>query len=510
MRLRAIGAQLTSAVLAVGLLASSGAAVTDDHQARRQGAAGIGDPYYPLAGNGGYQVSHYGIDVSYHPVSGRLTGSTVITARAKQRLTRFDLDFLLHATSVKVNGVRAAHHRHRRHELVIRPATPVRKGDVMRVRVAYTGVPEDVSFDAIGGWFSPHRSALAVGEPEVAVLWFPSNDHPRDKARYDITVRVPRGVEAISNGTLRSVGRSGGHRVWRWHVGSPMATYLAFLAIGQYQVEQGVTPSGLPYLNAFAKRLGPYEVQAKRSVRSTPVIAEWESGIFGPYPFGQLGGVIPSYNVGFALENQTRSVYSKTFFGGHINTFVIAHETAHQWYGDSVSVHNWADAWLNEGFATYAEWLWAGYTQFVRPNQVFRANYNFYRRHPSFWKLAVANPGRGHEFDEPVYVRGAMALQALHNVVGDPAFKKIVKTWARVKAGGNGSTPQLRRLAERISGRDLSRLFHVWVHSRTRPAPTRANGFPVRSAQTKLSDVERRHVATVIRATRRLARAEGQ
>lgn len=508
--LRGIEKKFGTAALTLALVAMFGAVPAHARQAQEPGAAGIGDPYYPLSGNGGYQVSHYGIDVTFHPGTGRLTGTTVITAKATRDLSRFHLDFLLHTTSVKVDGQTASFERPSRRELVIKPARRVATGQVMRIRVGYTGIPENVKFRALGGWYSPGRGALALGEPEIAVLWFPSNDHPRDKAKFDITVRVPSGVEAISNGSLKSVSRQGRDRVWRWHVGSPMATYLAFLAIGQYQVEQGRSSSGLPYLNAFSPRLGRFEVHAKRSVRSTPMIADWESRIFGPYPFRQIGGVIPPFPVGFALENQTRPVYSKFFFYGHINSYVIVHETAHQWFGDNVSVHNWKDVWLNEGFATYAEWLWTNYTGFARPNQTFRMSYQAFGKHSSFWNVEVGDPGRRRLFDYAVYLRGAMTLQAIHNVVGERDFGRILHTWARVKAGSNGSTPEFRRLAEHISGQDLGRVFRVWLHTKSRPAPIKANGYPTRpSGSQKVSSRTRARVTTMLRTTRRLASVEG-
>lgn len=504
-RIPRIGAVALAAVLVVGM----GSVPTQARRAPEPGAAGIGDPYYPFYGNGGYRVSHYDIDVAYDPGTGRLKGTTVITARTTKDLSAFHLDFLLRTTSVTVNGVDASYQRQRSQELVVTPASPLSAGEVMRIKVGYAGVPENVEIPAaVGGWYSPGRGALGLGEPEVAVLWYPSNDHPRDKATFDITVRVPPGVEAISNGSLESVGRVGDDRVWRWRVGSPMATYLAFLAIGQYEVEQGTTPSGLPYLNAYSTRLGSYEVTAKRSVRMSPLIAEWEAGIFGPYPFEQIGGVIPPFPVGFALENQTRPVYSKLFFGGHINTYVIVHELAHQWYGDSVSLHNWRDIWLNEGFATYAEWLWSDYTAFTRPNQSFRAAYDAFGERSGFWKVEVGDPGPENLFAFPVYLRGAMTLQAIHNVVGGPDFRRILRTWATVKADSNGTTRQFRRLAERISGQDLRRVFRVWLHTTTKPKPTAANGYPTGPARTAMTPRQRASFHSMMETTKRLARAE--
>ena len=287
-----------------------------------------------------------------------------------------------------------------------------------------------------------------------------------------------------------------------------MATYLAFLAIGQYQVERGRSPSGLPYLNAFSTRLGLYERPAKRSVRRTPSVVEWESRIYGPYPFHQIGGVVPPFRVGFALENQTRPVYSKFFFGGGINMRVIVHELAHQWFGDSVSVKNWKHIWLNEGFATHAEWLWSRYTGSLRPNQLFRLMYKHFGRNDDFWKVEVGDPGPRHLFDSPIYIRGAMTLQAVQNVVGERTFRRILAAWAKVKAGKNGTTVQFRRLAERLSGRDLRHVFKVWLHTTTKPAATKANGYPVGGQQLKLPARERSRVAEMLETTQRLARVE--
>jgi aminopeptidase N len=150
----------------------------------------------------------------------------------------------------------------------------------------------------------------------------------------------------------------------------------------------------------------------------------------------------------------------------------MVHELAHQWFGDSVSLRDWNDVWLNEGFASYAEWLWQGHVSHDQAwaRHHFRNLYRVYSADNPFWKLAPADPGsRRRMFDQRVYDRGAMALQALRMRVGNPAFFRIMRTWAKERAYGAGTTPQFKRLAERVSGRQLDQLFRDWLYRPAKP-----------------------------------------
>ena len=184
-----------------------------------------------------------------------------------------------------------------------------------------------------------------------------------------------------------------------------------------------------------------------------------------PYPFTASGGVVDDAFVGFALENQTRPTYSPFFFGGpEGNDFVVVHELAHQWFGDAVAVDTWQDIWLNEGFATYAEWLWGEREGFETAQESFDGAYcEIPEEDTEFWGLAIGDPGPDRMFDFPVYLRGAMTLQVLRNAVGDEDFFDILQTWATTHGGGNGSQAQFIALAESISGQDLGDLFDVWL-----------------------------------------------
>lgn len=442
------------------------------------GAAGVGDPYFPLYGNGGYDVRHYRIGVAYRPRSERLIGRTVIRAVAKKRLRRFNLDLQIHAVAVHVNRRRAAFEQHGR-ELVVWPRSPLRAGRPFRVEVAYRGIPGEIRTGGTGGWFETDDGAVVVGAPEVATVWYPSNDHPRDKASFDIVVRTRSGLDVVSNGRLVERRRGDRTTAWHWRQHAPMATYLAFAAIGDFRYLRGRTRAGTPYIYALSEHLGRGRVSAARSIRRTADITDFYGRQFGPYPFGYTGGVVVDTDLGFAIETQTRPVYEKSFFvGRRPNPGIVAHEVAHQWFGDHVSVDRWRDTWLNEGFATWASWLYAGHRAGPNANVTFQRLWRLFRPIDGTWQVRVANPGRRNVFPSAIYIRGAMALQALRNTIGSSDFAILLRRWIRAHADGNARVVQFERLAERVAGRDLDRLFRVWLHSTQRPRVSKRNGFP--------------------------------
>lgn len=441
------------------------------------GAAGIGDPYYPTYGNGGYDVSHYGIHVAYSPSTRRLSGTTVVTARATQSLTRFDLDFVLPVSEVQVNGQEATFES-RPHELVVTPATPLAPGAAMEVYVRYAGVPSQVTSEGIHPWITTADGALAVGEPEMAAWWFPSNDHPLDKATYDVRVTTAPGVEAVGNGRLLSSSLSGSHRVWHWRENRPMASYLAFFAVGQFRLSRSTSPSGLPVLTAVTTRGGVRASRAAHDLARTAEVIAFESRLWGPYPFEAEGGVAPASDFGFSLENQTRPVYGSGAWSNGSNLYVVVHELAHQWYGDSVSLRRWSEIWLNEGFATFTTWMYSERHGGGSAAALFAHVYSRHSASDPYWQLLIGNPGAHREFHQAVYSRGAMTLQALRTRVGNAHFFAIMRDWAAEHRYGHGSIPQFVALAQRISGQHLTGLFHTWLFTPSRPAPTRANGFP--------------------------------
>ncbi|MFD5466863.1 M1 family metallopeptidase [Kitasatospora sp. NPDC127059] len=434
------------------------------------GAAGIGDPYYPTYGNGGYRVSHYDIRLKYQPATDELEGTTTILATATQDLSRFDLDFALNVSEVRVNGRPAAFATSGEQELQITPARPLAKGSQATVVVRYKGVPSEVKKYGFTAWHRTPDGAVAADEPEAAWWWFPSNDHPSDKATYDVSVLVPDGNQVISNGVLTGTSSQAGWTRYSWRENKPQATYLATLAVGKFDITTDTTTSGLPVYNAYSKDLGENADAARASVERTGELVDWLSGYFGDYPFSSVGGYVPNVPTGYALETQTRVFYSPKQFAKGTNTSVVVHELAHQWYGDSVSLSRWSDIWLNEGFARYAQLLWSEHENEGTAQEL--ADY-IYASHPAddaFWTVKPGDPGPDNQFATAVYDRGAVAIQALRNTVGDEKFFRILKGWPAERKYGNATIAEFQAYAEKVSGQKLGDLFTTWLFTAAKPA----------------------------------------
>ncbi|WP_030739456.1 M1 family metallopeptidase [Streptomyces sp. NRRL S-31] len=459
-------------IIAPGALAAASLllAIPASAASHTPGAPGIGDPYYPDYGNGGYDVSHYDLRLQYQPKTDELEGTATILAKTTQDLSSFDLDFLLDVSEVRVNGAKAAFTTSGQHELVVTPKTPLAKGASVTVVVRYSGVPSTKSAYGFSTWHRTPDGAVAADEPESAWWWFPSNDHPSDKATYDVSVAVPDGTQAISNGTLQSTSSKLGWTRYNWRQNKPQATYLATLALGRFDITTGTSDGGVPVINAYSRDLGDNEGAARASVERTGEIVDWLSGYFGPYPFSSAGGYVPNTTTGYALETQSRVYYSPRQFANGSNASVVVHELAHQWYGDDVSLKRWKDIWINEGFARYAQWLWSEHEGEGTAQQL--ADY-VYASHPAddaFWTVAPGDPGADEQFGAAVYDRGALAIQELRNAIGDDAFFAILKGWPREHAYGNASVADFQKYAERVSGKPLAALFDTWLFQTSKPA----------------------------------------
>ena len=447
---------------------------------RDAGDEGIGDPYYPGYGNGGYDVQHYDIAVEWFPETETLSGDTTVRATTTQQLSQFNLDLQLAVKTVTVDDVEAAFEQAGR-ELVVTPASPLPADTPVTVRVTYEGAPADLDDSA---WHLTTDGAVLAGEPESASVWYPSNDHPRDKATFDIAVTAPHGMDVVSNGRLVGSDPSDavGGVTRRWRVTSPMATYLAYVALGDFRFERGRTTNGVPYVYAISEHLGTVEAPAVASLRTSADVLDVFEAEFGPYPFDIAGGTLANVDFGFALENQTRPIYSTVFFSRR-NVEVVAHELAHQWFGNSVSVTSWSDIWLNEGFATWASWLYRVRTRDVAKTMAedllarqLRSVYARAQDETAFWELPIGDPGPDDLFAEPVYFRGGMAVQALRNRIGVREHSELLRTWLRRHRDDDASVDDFISLAEQVSGEELDGFFDAWLFSTTAPEATEANG----------------------------------
>ncbi|MCV2489409.1 M1 family metallopeptidase [Geodermatophilus sp. YIM 151500] len=475
----------TATVLVVGLVPGVAAAETATARTGSPGAPGIGDTYYPLDGNGGYQVEHYDLDVRYDPATDALSATAAIRAVATQDLSSFNLDFVgLDISELTVDGAAATFERDAG-ELTVTPAQWLPVDSEFTVTVTYEGVPETIetALGTIAGFIHTDDGALVVGQPDVAATWFPANDHPLDAATFDVALTVPEGLEALSNGELVSTETADGLSTWRWAAAEPMAPYLAVVAIGEFDV-RAYEEAGLRYWDAFDPDLfttpsNPEDPAsptlgeiAEASLARQPEVLDWLAGLGGPYPFVTAGGIVDdSTDLRFALETQTRPIYSPFFFTDQVfGDLVVVHELAHQWFGDDLRLGAWQDIWLNEGFATYAEWLWLEKEGLATAQQVFDDSYATVPADDPFWTVLPGDPGPDALFDGAVYNRGAMTLHALRQVIGDETFFAVVRAWAESQAGDTVSTDEFVALAEELSGRQLDDLFDAWLYTQEKPA----------------------------------------
>jgi aminopeptidase N len=265
----------------------------------------------------------------------------------------------------------------------------------------------------------------------------------------------------VANGELVSRRTASGWTTFVWRASDPMASYLSTAAIGDYELRFGRGPGGLPIIDAIDRDLGP---DADDGLARTNEMIRFFSGLFGRYPFTSYGAIVDDdEDAGYALETQTRPIYS-----GPPSESTVAHELAHQWFGNSVSPARWREIWLNEGFATYAEWLWDEHTGGPTADQQFDS---LYAQPPTagFWEPPPGDPGAEHLFAGSVYVRGAMTLHVLRRTIGDRAFFTVLRRWYAGNRDGTADTADFVALAERVSGRDLGALFDAWLYQPGKP-----------------------------------------
>src|SRR3954451_6847852 len=352
------------AAIALALVSLAAVAAAPAAEARpTPGAPGLGDRLFPLLGNGGYDVQHYDVDLRYATASPKqsMDGTVTILARATQALSRFDLDFAgASVGGVSVNGA-AAEFRRTREELLIPPQRPIGDGSLFVVTVShYVAVPtapdpDDFSTEAF--FYHPSGSATA-GQPNFTHRFLPSNDHPSDKATFDIRFDVPAGVTALANGSQVLKWSDHGRSHFVYVMRQPMATELIQLAVGHYDL---TTPAPPTTVSVRAAPAQPITAKFKPLLDVTPSQIDWMSARVGGYPFDLYGSLVIDQDIGFALETQTLELIDTSWYdyGQGVWDDTLLHELVHMWFGDSVSPRTWSDLWLNEGHASWYEFLYA-------------------------------------------------------------------------------------------------------------------------------------------------------
>lgn len=427
------------------------------------------DPYLPGSGNFGYRVSRYELDLEYKVAINRLAGAATITAVTLAALRAFTLDLSgnMNVTKVSVNGRRPARFSSGNNKLSITLSAPLPSGAALVVEVRYNGNPApirsrwgDVGFEELT------NGALVAGQPNGAPSWFPCDDHPSSKASYRIQISTDSPYRAVANGELVSRRTRAAHTVWTYEQAEPTSTYLITLQIGMYDMHR-LTKNPVPMQAALPARL---RANFDHDFGRQPQMMKLFVKLFGPYPLSTgYTVVVTDDDLEIPLEAQGISIFGANHCDGSRDAErLIAHELAHQWFGNSVTVRRWRDIWLHEGFACYAEWLWSEHSGGPSADELAE---HYHRKLAGLPQdLVLADPGPQDMFDDRVYKRGALTLHVLRGRIGDKKFFALLKDWTARHRHGTAFTDDFTGLAAHYTTESLRPLWDAWLYGKDLPA----------------------------------------
>jgi aminopeptidase N len=367
---------------------------------------------------------------------------------------------------VAVNGRRPARFSTSHNKLRIELTTPLPAGAALVVEVRYGGTPEpietlwgDVGFEELT------NGALVAGQPNGASSWFPCDDHPSSKASYRIQISTDSPYRAIANGELVSRRARAGHTVWTYEQPEPTSTYLITLQIGMYDMHK-LAKAPVPMQAALPARL---RRNFDHDFGRQPQMMKLFEKLFGPYPLASgYTVVVTDDDLEIPLEAQGISIFGANHCNGTRRAErLIAHELAHQWFGNSVTVRRWRDIWLHEGFACYAEWLWSEHSGGRSADEWAQHYHERLADLPQ--DLLLADPGPEDMFDDRVYKRGALTLHVLRTRIGDDKFFTLLRDWTARHRHSTAFTDDFTGLAANYADESLRPLWDAWLYAEDLP-----------------------------------------
>lgn len=434
---------------------------------RRHQETGGADPYVPGHGDLSFGVDSYDLTLDYVAAGNRLDGRAVLACRiaddVNEPVSRIELDLhhRLKVTKLTLDGAMLGRYGHERSRLFVRFAQPLEAGARFTVTVAYQGSPAPMrGLDGDAGWEELSDGVIVASQPHGSPSWFPCNDRAADKATYRFTITTESHYTVVANGQLVRRRQIGRRASWTFEAPSPMSPYLATVQIGKYETRQLRTAPNEVRL--------VYPPRLREAVRSSfadqVAMIDFFTRTFGDYPFDGYAAVITDDDLDIPLESQTLSTFGANFATRAWDSQrLIAHELAHQWFGNAVTAASWADIWLHEGFACYSEWLWSEEAGLETAHQRAHAHHTRLARLPQ--DLRLHDPGPRDMFDDRVYKRGALTLHALRTLLGDDAFFGLLRRWISEHRYATVTTSDFVALAEDVAGRSLAEFFDAWLEA---------------------------------------------
>lgn len=422
------------------------------------------DEYVPGHGDASFDVEHYDLVLDYKIAGNRLSGEAVLRCRALEDVTRIELDLhALKVARVQVDGA-SAKYTHRSDRLAVTLGRTVEQGDGFEVAVRYSGTPKQLRSRRLGeaGWEELEDGVLVAAQPHGSPSWFPCNDRPDNKATYDIALTTAKGYHVAVAGELADRSTRGQSTTWTYRQDDPMATYLATVQIGRYEViEQEGGPVPVRVVAPVDRPREGFEA----AFGLQPQMLGFYAELFGDYPFASYTAVITDDDLEIPLESQGLSTFGRNFMRDDWECIrLVAHELSHQWWGNSVTLTHWRDIWLHEGFACYSEWLWSERIGLMTVGERAEVHHERVRTDDGD-ELLLGDPGPDLMFDDRVYKRGALTLHALRCRIGDHAFFEVLQTWTAAMRHANVTTEMFIEHAERVTGLQLRDLFERWLYT---------------------------------------------
>ncbi len=445
----------------VGSTASTTEATTTTTAPVEPLPTGLGDPLFPDLGAPGIDVQHYDVDLTVSPDL-VASGTVTLTLTATEALSRIAIDARsMDVSEVTLDGA-PVDFALEEPELLVTPDEPVPAGDEVEVAVTYVDDPALApSADKLGpGWIRAGGYSYTLNEPEAARDWLPSLDHPSDKATWRFSITPPDGSIAVANGVLASSPDEGAGGPWVWEMDDPMATYLVQVMVGDLEIVEGRSTSGVPLSSAV---LPDDRADLQRFLDLIDEQVTLYEDLYGEYPFATYGVAVVDQALGLALEQQGRSLFASDA----VIEYVAAHELAHQWFGNLVTPERWGDIWLSESFATYGHWIWMEHRGQRTLDSLAEETLIERRAEPG---PPTAEPTAEELFGHNVYDGGALVVHALRREIGDDAFWELLHTWLDEHAGESAGTDDFTALAEEVAGRDLDAFFDAWLYATELPA----------------------------------------